>query len=538
MPWKEIGNNTQPSNAATLGKIGESGNKLMFNGTAVDTPHNNLLALNKIGESNNQLTFNGTVVGGSNQAAPVATSRSGFVNVRDSFGAKGDGVTDDSVALQAALDDPNSSLIEIPKGTYMISRTLKVPSNKTLHIASGATIKQMDTFVLTTYFVYNGTGSNANGIALITNADHVNGNEYINITGGGKIVGNSLADYSLSWQGIWFDKCKYCTVSGDGLEVSNIGMNITWDNGGIRSHCVTLSYCDNCTIEGVVAHTSGDDNIRVGAGSRNCTVQHCIAWGSMFGHCYQAVGKGPLDHCWTMADRHCEGTKFLNLYGRDTGQQWWGSAGVAIHSARYSLISDCFFERVGSGVLLLGEFSSGSVVQNIWMNDIGTNGVEIVATGLTYPNDPATVMENYKVSNIHLYTTNPYNFCAVDVSSDGCEIRNVKIENVTSYNQTGGSIVSFEGRSKGLRRVSVSGVTSETQGIDLYYIEEASITNNVVRDISIRGSKKCIITGNRSNMGEDETADYNLITGNVTRGSSIQKLGANSIVTNNIFNAT
>lgn len=48
-----------------------------------------------------------------------------FYNVR-SYGAKGDGVTDDTAAVQAAIDDPrNSSLIGgtvfLPKGTYVVS---------------------------------------------------------------------------------------------------------------------------------------------------------------------------------------------------------------------------------------------------------------------------------------------------------------------------------------------------------------------------------------------------------------------------------
>ena len=51
-------------------------------------------------------------------------------NVRD-FGAKGDGTTDDSTAIQAALDLKGQ--VYIPSGTYLINTTLKIKSNTKLY---------------------------------------------------------------------------------------------------------------------------------------------------------------------------------------------------------------------------------------------------------------------------------------------------------------------------------------------------------------------------------------------------------------------
>src|SRR5688500_6639486 len=43
------------------------------------------------------------------------------INVAD-FGAKGDGVTDDTAAIQAAINSAeNGGIIEIPRGTFMVS---------------------------------------------------------------------------------------------------------------------------------------------------------------------------------------------------------------------------------------------------------------------------------------------------------------------------------------------------------------------------------------------------------------------------------
>ena len=50
------------------------------------------------------------------------------INVKD-FGAKGDGVSDDTSAFKKALAIPGSKIVKIPSGTYKITSFLTVPSN-------------------------------------------------------------------------------------------------------------------------------------------------------------------------------------------------------------------------------------------------------------------------------------------------------------------------------------------------------------------------------------------------------------------------
>lgn len=56
-------------------------------------------------------------------------------NILD-FGAVGDGVTDDTAAIQAALDSSASEII-VPTGVYLISATIAVPYGKKLTMLSG-----------------------------------------------------------------------------------------------------------------------------------------------------------------------------------------------------------------------------------------------------------------------------------------------------------------------------------------------------------------------------------------------------------------
>jgi len=68
------------------------------------------------------------------------------LDVRD-FGAKGDGVTDDTAAIQAALEAAKEHgghraqrHVTLPPGIYAISRPLLIPSGTTIHGSGGATV--------------------------------------------------------------------------------------------------------------------------------------------------------------------------------------------------------------------------------------------------------------------------------------------------------------------------------------------------------------------------------------------------------------
>jgi len=70
-------------------------------------------------------------------------SAMGVVNVKG-FGAKGDGITDDSAAIQAAIDSITAGTVFIPRGTYICNSKLTLKSNIWL-IGSGATLEFTDT---------------------------------------------------------------------------------------------------------------------------------------------------------------------------------------------------------------------------------------------------------------------------------------------------------------------------------------------------------------------------------------------------------
>ena len=57
--------------------------------------------------------------------------QAGVVSAKDApYGARGDGLADDTDALQHALDDPHASVVLLPRGIYRVSRTVSIPRNR------------------------------------------------------------------------------------------------------------------------------------------------------------------------------------------------------------------------------------------------------------------------------------------------------------------------------------------------------------------------------------------------------------------------
>lgn len=107
------------------------------------------------------------------------TSQSCCVSVKD-YGAVGDGSTDDTTAIQNALDA--NSDIYFPTGNYVVSSTLTVPSfrrleggpNAVIWVASGGLVDVLKVPVDSSNVVFRGINVNGNGSGT-ANAFHIYG---------------------------------------------------------------------------------------------------------------------------------------------------------------------------------------------------------------------------------------------------------------------------------------------------------------------------------------------------------------------------
>src|SRR5438552_14450784 len=80
---------------------------------------------------------------GGTASATQQVRQSGQIDVRD-YGARGDGVTDDALAIQAAIaasEVAGQAAVTFPPGTYRCTKGLKVAADRTSLVApAGATL--------------------------------------------------------------------------------------------------------------------------------------------------------------------------------------------------------------------------------------------------------------------------------------------------------------------------------------------------------------------------------------------------------------
>ncbi len=180
---------------------------------------------------------------------------SGAVNVKW-FGAKGDGVTDDTVAIQRALN--SSSMIFIPAGTYKINNELQINPNSKLYGSKNAILKRTGT---TTQRAIKILGSNIEitGLSIVgsqetnvttfyTNNTAIynsnDGNDYSNI------YIHEVEIYGFGDGGIGIFRPKDCLV--ENCYIHDVGRYGVFYYGGYNSHI------KNNTIKNITVGSGGN----------------------------------------------------------------------------------------------------------------------------------------------------------------------------------------------------------------------------------------------------------------------------------------
>eukprot|EP01051_Picozoa_sp_SAG22_P004325 SAG22_NODE_229_length_14598_cov_13.257052_6_plen_980_part_00 len=210
------------------------------------------------------------------------------------FGAKGDGKTDDTAAVQAAFDHCGQSgggTVVIPSpGTFLIFSVHFTASNQGLHIEEGATLLGSDDI--------GAWKGGAVGSALIV----ANGQSHVAITGGGTVDGQGL----LFWRG----------------RVKNV----------FRPHTVDFSHVDFGLISGPTFTRNPNHVLELGC--NNCELSHIsVINPPSTGDCEKTT---TCSHNTDAVDVH--GSPFyIHNVNFTTGDD-----NVAVH-ANHTLVEDSYF---------------------------------------------------------------------------------------------------------------------------------------------------------------------------------------------------
>lgn len=257
------------------------------------------------------------------------------------FGAKGDGVTDDTEAVQKALDA--SSLVYIPDGTYMINGTnagwgyqhqggIRPNSNTTIVLSSDAVLK----------CIPNDTG--------FYNIIGLEGVKNVNISGG-KIIGDVDEHKGTSGEfgfGIGIFECEDICVKS--IEISKC-----WGDGIIfDSNDMLTGENNNIVIDNCVIHDCRRQGISVTIGGKNNRITGC--------HIYNISGTAPKAGIDIEPNSETPISNILiygcTIHGTD-------GASIILNRVENCLVSNCNLERINHYV-----YSKNNFVENCNVNAI------------------------------------------------------------------------------------------------------------------------------------------------------------------------
>jgi len=191
----------------------------------------------------------------------------GSVNVKQ-FGATGDGVTDDTAAIQAALDS-GAETVRIPDGTYLHSGLSHTGGN--LHLRGvNATLQYTGAthaFLVSTALDTNASGFSAKGITF------KNGQSCLKLDGDGTGIYSDIhiedCTFDTSTSGmLWFEQCKNTKILGNVFKDAQ-------DNG------IYYAFSRDAVIaNNIVQNCSGSGSITVGYSNTNVTAQNILIEGN------------------------------------------------------------------------------------------------------------------------------------------------------------------------------------------------------------------------------------------------------------------
>ena len=169
-----MSNYTKTTNFGAKDSLPAGDSQKIIRGTEFDTEFNAIsTAIASKPDSSSYSASSGSSLVGFINAGTGATARTVQSKLRDvvsvkDFGAVGDGVTDDTAAIQAAVNAAYS--VMFPEGTYLVSSTITLRSTQSLLAPSyrNATIRPTISNGSAVFYVLNGTGMRIEGINIVS----------------------------------------------------------------------------------------------------------------------------------------------------------------------------------------------------------------------------------------------------------------------------------------------------------------------------------------------------------------------------------
>lgn len=306
-------------------------------------------------------------------------SSDGLYNVFN-FGAKGDGKTLDTRAIQLAIDRCNKEgggTVYLHKGCF-VSGTIYLKDNVNLYIEAGAVLKASD------------------------NLDNfpVKPSKYPSYTG--EFVTNKMLIYA--------EEVKNISISGRGTIDGN---GDYWIEGPYGS--------PSFSVRPRIIHMRGCEDIQV----RDITLYNSASWVQSYQSCKNLLIDGVSVN--SRENKDIEKPRYIDARGRNTD-------GMDIIDCQKVRVSSCFIVSGDDGICLKS-FSPDEKCRDITITNcvLSTNG-----SGIKIGTETAGGFEDITVSNCVVYDTRAEAIALL--TADGANIERVTISNISLRNIKGAAI--------------------------------------------------------------------------------------------------
>lgn len=308
-------------------------------GTVVVIPTDQVNVVGPVAQDTTVAPVTTTGLAGLNLITPV-------YNVKTDYGATGDGVTDDTAAIKAAIAAaPAGATVAFPPGTYAI--TSQVSWAKKLVVAGYGSPVILESVAIT------GTGAAGAMFLAAAGADYsvVSGLVFQGIETEAGFSGTSSKEYcALRFDGLAYPLVRECTVTK-----KTYGFVFNNNTGATLRDCVSVGFITSAADPGV----NFNGGISVTDDDR-FTVDGLQA--SRHGMCVLVGGGNPaygsISHC-----------RAVLIYNN----------GVYLSSGTGITVSDCSFDQIhgagGSGIAMLGtnNMAIGNSISNVFVG----NGIRL-----------------------------------------------------------------------------------------------------------------------------------------------------------------
>jgi len=344
------------------------------------------------------------------------------------YGAKGDGTTQDTAAIQKALDecgDGGGGIVRFRPGVYL-SRPIQIRTKTTIELDAGstpqATTNQLD-FMKTPGVWYQ--AKKGSFIPFISGKDLAD----VTFTGGGTIDGGGAA---------WWGQAELARERVPGYTLPRPNLIVLQRCQSVRMENITLQNspaynfgpdeCEDVVVTNVTilnpAHSANTDGIDP-SDCKNVLITKCRIDTGDDNIAIKAGHKVPRREfaCEDITVTDCT---FLHGHGMSIGSETLGG----VHDVT---VTHCTFENTENGIRIKSKRGKGGLVENILYEDIQMTNVDPAVT--------LTCYYTYNSAHDPVQKTVPQNDMAQAIAEGTPVFRDIHFRNITATCQDGAGII-------------------------------------------------------------------------------------------------